>query len=460
MTLSLLWLRRDLRLHDNQALATALQHPHPIQPVFIFDTDILADFPDKNDRRLVFIAESLVKLDRDLKEKGGNLLILHGSAKMLMPQLAKTLNASHIFAARDYEPQTLKRDAAVKDSLKGVAEMILVNDHLIFSPTQIAKEDGSPYKVFTPYSKVWLSNITHHCLTLLSYKDAGRYAQMHLKTINTNDAKTMLAEIGYEYSQDALWNPFQAHTTLDHFIENKAKAYPVMRDKVGEEGTSRISPYLRFGLISIRECVSAAYRVGADVWLSELIWREFYAMILYHYPESVHLEWNPKYRGTLTWQQDEKLFSAWCEGKTGYPIVDAAMRQLVQEGWMHNRSRMIVASFLTKDLQIDWRKGEQHFARYLMDYELASNVGGWQWAASTGTDAQPYFRIFNPTLQSQKCDPAGKYIRKFLPELKGVESEYLHEPSQGGLLAPRYYQPVVNHKEAKEKAIAMFKSNL
>ncbi|MGE3714636.1 MAG: deoxyribodipyrimidine photo-lyase, partial [Alphaproteobacteria bacterium] len=236
--------------------------------------------------------------------------------------------------------------------------------------------------------------------------------------------------------------------------------YANTRDMVGQEGTSQLSPYLRFGLVSVRECVRAAMDAGRNngtqTWIKELIWREFYAMILFHFPDSAGKEWNEKYRD-MHWPGKDAHFKAWQEGKTGYPIVDAAMRQLKELGWMHNRARMIVASFLTKDLHIDWRKGEEHFAQYLMDYEQASNAGGWQWAASTGTDAQPWFRIFNPVLQSRKFDPDGTYIRRYVPELKMVKGDAVHEPAKQGELFSDYCPPVVDHKQAREVALAMYK---
>ncbi|MEI7669050.1 MAG: deoxyribodipyrimidine photo-lyase [Pseudomonadota bacterium] len=465
---AIVWLRRDLRLHDNAALAEAIKGNNKIQPVFIFDSDILKDFPEKNDRRLSFITDALMQIDLELKKKSSGLLVLYGSAKEIIPKLAKAINANKLYASADYEPLTIERDKEVAEKLKGFAETYFVKDSLIFAPNEVLKDAKEPYKVFTPFSKIWLSKVRDNLIHPYNYDDNEKYADINitkesakkagLKIIELGaGAKFALSKINYEYSKDSIWQVEQANEVLEDFINNKSAEYYIKRDFVAENGTSKISPFLRFGLISIRQCVSAAYRVEAHKWLSELIWREFYAMILYHFPESVTMEWNPKYRGMLAWNDDEKLFSAWCEGKTGYPVVDAAMRQLKQEGWMHNRARMIVASFLTKDLQIDWRKGEKHFAKYLMDYDLASNVGGWQWAASTGTDAQPYFRVFNPTLQSIKFDPNGDYIRKYIPELKDVKAEYIHEPTKHGLLSADYYPQIVDHKEARDKAIKMFR---
>ncbi len=462
--LSLVWLRRDLRLHDHGALFHALQSPGRVQPVFIFDTDILSAFPHPDDRRLSFIAAALHDIDQKLAAKGGRLLVLHGSAKALVPKLAKALKASHLFAAEDYEPQARTRDADVAQQISEGCQTHFVKDQVIWSPTQILKDDGQAYKVFTPYSRAWRSQLTPASSTPYKMADEGRYCDMRehalaagFTVIPTDTIAAMVSAVGYRYHEDALWPVHDVQERLASFIKHKASDYGQMRDMVGKEGTSKLSPYLRFGLVSVRQCVSAALKAGADKWLSELIWREFYAMILYHYPESQTLEWNPKYRGTLNWSHNEVLLTAWEKGHTGYPIVDAAMRQLLQEGWMHNRARMVVASFLTKHLRIDWRLGEAHFAQWLMDYDMASNVGGWQWAASTGTDAQPYFRVFNPMLQSEKFDPDGAYIRKYVPELSEVRASAIHAPWKQGFKL-NYPAPIVDHASAREAALTMFKS--
>jgi len=466
--ISLLWLRRDLRLHDHAALFRALQAHAPVQPVFIFDTGILGQFPAKADRRLSFLAQRLCLIHEALQKRGGGLLMLHGKAEELIPKLAHALHAADVCACEDYEPATRRRDAAVQKALGEEARLSLVKDQVIFSPTEVLREKDSPYKVFTPYAKTWRSQMTPLCEAPYPIKDKGRYADFTSTYTRAHAAvgnavldshaspATLLESIGYTYSKDSLWQVDVAIRQLSQFIKNKAKSYATARNMMAEEGTSKLSPYIRFGLVSIRECVAAAREAGADVWLSELIWREFYAMILYHFPESAHTEWNPRYRGVLEWSKSETQFVAWQEGKTGYPVVDAAMRQLTTEGWMHNRARMIVASFLTKHLRIDWRKGEAHFAQYLMDYDLASNVGGWQWAASTGTDAQPYFRVFNPVLQSRKFDPDGEYIRKYVAELRHVKDDAIHAPWEHPMLVP-YIPPIVDHAEARVKAIEMFK---
>lgn len=451
---SLVWLRRDLRLHDHAVLAAALASAGQVQPVFIFDTDILRQFNQTNDRRLTFIAEALCALDAELQQRGGRLLVLHGKAVELIPALAKELDA-RVFAAEDFEPQTIRRDEAVAKK----APLTLVKDHLIFAPGVVLKNDGTPFKVFTPYSNSWLARLSSSDYSEYAIHDKGRYANLAaldgvMPLSMEKGAKGLLAQIGYMSADISLWPVDDGGKRLHHFIRDTVGGYKDSRDMLAENGTSQLSPYLRFGLVSIREAVRQAVEHGdADKWLLELIWREFYAMILYHYPESVTMEWNEKYRD-LKWRHDEKQFAAWQEGRTGYPVVDAAMRQLLEIGWMHNRARMIVASFLTKHLQIDWRWGEAHFAQYLMDYELASNVGGWQWSASTGTDAQPYFRVFNPTLQSKKFDPDGEYIRRYVPELRGIKSSAIHQPSP--LERGEYPAPIVVHEVARKQALAMF----
>lgn len=459
---TVVWLRRDLRLTDHAALSKAVSYSEKIQPGFVFDTDILAHFKNPDDRRLPFIADALAEIHAGLAKHGGGLLVVHGRACEVIPKLAKALAAKRVIAAEDYEPSAIARDEAVA---KTVA-LERVKDQVIFSPMEITR-DGQPYKVYTPYSRLWLATLTPAHAAPYEVTLTGRLsafsdnrqaaANAGVVVLDASSPEAMLSAIGYRYQKDTLWDAKKAPAMLKNFISKKASAYPTMRDMVAEAGTSQLSPYLRFGLISIRECLRQAEAAGyAGKWISELIWREFYAMILFHFPESVSTEWNPAYRGQIPWRHDAALFDAWREGKTGYPLVDAAMRQLLTEGWMHNRARMVVASFLTKDLLLDWRLGEAHFAQYLMDYEQASNVGGWQWAASTGTDAQPYFRVFNPYLQSEKFDPDGDYIRRYVPELASLKGKEIHNPSP--LLRPKHYPaPIVDHDEMRKRAIAMFK---
>jgi len=472
--LSLVWMRRDLRLHDQAALHEACLRDGKIQPVFIFDSDILAHFPGPKDRRIGFLAMALQSLHRALQEKGGGMLVLYGRAEELIPKLVKTLKAACVICEEDYEPATIARDKAVSNALAGKAAFVQVLDHLIHPPAAIVKGDGTPYRVFTPYSKAWRAALGKHSFTERRVSLNGRHANFDAiaQMVDADaefcrvDASATLEEmverIGYKLTDMGEWDVDSIDKRLEDFITYRLANYKAARDMLAEDGTSKLSPYLRFGLVSVRECVRLATLnpgLGSDTWINELIWREFYAMILYRFPEVVEWEFQEQYRGTIAWKQDEKLLRAFIHGETGYPIVDAAMRQLVKTGWMHNRARMVVASFMTKDLHLDWRLGEKHFAQYLMDYELASNNGGWQWAASTGTDAQPYFRIFNPELQSRKFDPEGKYIRQWVPELREMKAPQIHAPHQNTdlFLLADYPSPIVDHMKAKEEAIQLFK---
>ncbi len=468
MPTTLVWIRRDMRLHDHAALATALAEPHPIQPVFIFDSAILKRFHHKDDRRLSFIAATLISMHAELKKRGGGMLALHGNPNSLIPKLSHALGEGLIVAAEDMEPEARARDAHVAKAV-GKDNFIHVLDHLLMHPKKTVKDDGSAFRVFTPYAKRFNANLVPAAYAAYDVQDKNRYADYNasLKQAEKNGLKplplddgpeALLSAIGYEYRDDPLWKMDEARGRLSAFAKRHITEYQSQRDRMDKEGTSQLSPYLRFGLISIRECMREAMKhrgAGAETWIKELIWREFYASILFHFPHVVELEFQEQYRG-LDWSYDKKHLQAFCEGRTGFPIIDAAMRQLLETGWMHNRARMIVASFVSKDLQLDWRLGEEHFAQYLMDYELASNNGGWQWASSVGTDAQPYFRVFNPYLQSEKFDPQGDYIRRYVPELRHLKGKDIHNPE--GLLRPSDYpQPIVDHAVARDAAIAMFK---
>lgn len=464
---SIVWLRRDLRLHDHPSLSTALQSAEPVQPVFIFDSDILARFSDRKDRRLTFLVESCLDLHRMLEKRGGGLLVLHGRPVDIIPSLANIFAAPRVVASEDYEPATQQRDAAVSKLLSD-KKLLLVKDHVVMAPGEISKDDKSPYKVFTPYSRRWREQLTDAHTYVWPVEDYGRYAKYEemiaaaqhfgLRVLNMQaGTRDILAQIGYEPADISLWPVDAGKQRLEQFVQRHISRYKETRDLVSIEGTSRLSPYLRFGRISIRECTRLALGVnGSDAWVNELIWRDFYQMILWHFPETTTQEFQAVYRGTLDWSSDAEALERFKQGMTGFPIIDAAMRQLLKTGWMHNRARMIVASFMTKDLLLDWRLGEEHFAQYLMDYELASNLGGWQWAASTGTDAQPYFRIFNPVLQSKKFDPEGEYIRTYVPELAMLPVKDIHEPWKKARPAS-YPLPIVEHDVMRDKALAMFK---
>lgn len=461
---SLLWLRRDLRLHDHRPL-TAAAEAGAVQPVFVFDSTILARFSNKDDRRLRFIAASLCALDQQLRDKGGRLWVFYGKAEEIIPELARDMQVNSVFAGEDFEPLTRKRDKIVTLRLKdhGIT-FHLINDHLLLAPQEITKEDGAAYRVFTPYARRWAARINDFH-TAASIPETLRFAIEKPTMLQPLDLDSgpekLLAQIGYRYSAVSLWPITDGQARLYGFIREKIEYYKEARDFVDCDGTSALSPYLRFGLISIRECYRLAIsHPSASAWINELIWRDFYASILYFFPDSVDQELQPQYRG-LAWSKDGLLLERFTQGLTGYPIIDAAIRQLNTTGWMHNRARMIVASFLTKDLLLDWRLGEEYFAQELMDYEQASNVGGWQWAASTGTDAQPYFRIFNPTLQGKKFDPTGAYVRHYVEELRNVPTAFIHEPERYRQKTGKqldYPAPIIDHATARQKALSLFKA--
>lgn len=467
--LSLVWLRRDLRLYDHAAFSAAAAEEW-VQPVFVFDSDILKRFSNKKDRRITFIASALWKIHCDLEKKNSGLLILHGRAAEIVPQLAQALKALRVICAEDFEPETRRRDAMVHEALGNIGVgFTTVLDHLIFSPRDVLKADGSPYLVFTPYSKAWRARLSRQHIEERKVRlDANRFPgfagiaetarDAGLAVIGMEDGvQGIVRQVGYEYNPHPLWNADGGRERLKDFVGRSINSYKAARDLMAENGTSMLSPYLRHGLVSIREAMRLAVeQPQSDTWVNELIWREFYAMILYHFPESARQEWQPRYRA-LRWVENLAQWQAFAEGQTGFPIVDAAMRQLLETGWMHNRARMIVASFLTKDLHLDWRLGEEHFAQWLMDYELASNVGGWQWAASTGTDAVPYFRVFNPLAQSRKFDATGEYIRRWVPELRHIRGEEIHQPSP--LVRPKDYPaPIVDHGRERLQALEMYKT--
>jgi len=465
------WLRRDLRLHDHAVLATACNGEGPVQPVFIFDTEVLTHFPAKNDRRLSFLAATLCHMDAELKKRGGGMLVLHGAASKVMPKLATALKADHVICAEDFEPAAIARDAAVKQALPNGSRFVQVLDQLLVHPKNMRKADGTAYKVFTPfYQKTWRPQVGPETVAEFTVNDKGRYADVAHSRTAARDAGLevlelhhgpahLLKAVGYEYAEDPIWTVDDVATRLARFIEQRLSGYPTARNLVSKPGTSQLSPYLRFGLVSIRQVTRAAMEDGhGEKWISELGWREFYVSVLAHYPEVVSQEFAKQYRGgVIPWRDNAAQLKAFCEGRTGYPIVDAAVRELLTTGWMHNRARMIVASFFTKHLLMDWRIGEAFFAQYLMDYDLASNNGGWQWSASTGTDAQPYFRVFNPTLQGEKFDPEGDYVRGYVPELRDVPTKHIHTPWLSLLKPKDYPAPIVDHAEARQRAIAAFK---
>jgi deoxyribodipyrimidine photo-lyase len=422
MDISLVWLRRDLRLHDHAALYHALKSSRAVHAAFVFDTDILDALPSRADRRVEFIHASVAALKREFEAQGATLHVLHGPAEKKLPELARALKAQAVFCNRDYEPAAMRRDEIMAQTLasEGVA-FHACKDQVVFEQDEVLTQGGKPYGVFTPYKQAWLKKLDAFYLRPYPVHDyLGRLAKEQPVTMPA------LAEIGFgctnlnelgiqpgEAGARALFEDFLSR--IDKYRE--ARDYPAIK------GPSYLSVHLRFGTLSIRELVATAQGIGgagAETWLSELVWREFYQQILWHHPRVAagHC-YKPEF-DTIHWPNPAGHFEAWCEARTGYPLVDAAMRQLNQTGYMHNRLRMVAASFLAKDLLVDWRWGERYFADRLIDFDLAANSGGWQWAASVGCDAQPWFRIFNPVTQSEKFDPQGRFIRRYLPELAKV----------------------------------------
>jgi deoxyribodipyrimidine photo-lyase len=472
---ALVWFRRDLRAHDHAALYHALRAAEQVWCVFVFDTDILDALP-RVDRRVEFIHDSVVELDRSLQALGGRLLVRHGHALDEVVRLAGELGAQAVYANHDDEPDALARDAAVRSALgdAGVA-MHTGKDHVVFERSEVLSQGGTPYTVFTPYKNAWLKKLEPFFVQ--AYPVERHAASLAAAPPGVSVALPSLEAIGFARSNlHALKIPTGssgAKALLADFIP-RIDDYGEARDFPAIKGPSYLSVHLRFGTVSIRELAAAACArieatnsAGAAVWLSELIWRDFYHQILHHQPHVVGASFKPDY-DRIRWAEGpeaDALFEAWCEGRTGYPLVDAAMAQINQTGYMHNRLRMVVASFLSKDLGLDWRRGEAYFALQLNDFDLAANNGGWQWAASTGCDAQPYFRIFNPVSQSRKFDPDGRFIRRYLPQLGALSDAALHAPweappaelSAAGIVLGRDYpRPVVAHDQARVETLARY----
>jgi len=425
-TTAVFWFRRDLRLQDNAGLFHALKENKEVVPIFIFDTTILDKLEDKADRRVEFIHHSLSMMHQQLVELGSSLLVFHGDPIDVL----KSLKPKAVYTNHDYEPYARKRDEQVKNILsKSGAEFKTFKDQVIFEKEEVTKDDGKPYTVFTPYSRKWKSLLTP--AQLKSYPTENHFESF--KKIKSIPLPS-LQDLGFE----SAGLPFPERVIKQSIVEK----YDQQRNFPAIEGTTRLSVHLRFGTVSIRKLAQLAQKKN-EVWLNELIWRDFYHMILWHFPEVEKKAFKPAY-DHIQWRNNEKEFKAWCEGQTGYPIVDAGMRELNSTGFMHNRVRMIVASFLTKHLLIDWRWGEAYFAKKLLDFDLAANNGGWQWAAGSGCDAAPYFRVFNPTLQTEKFDPELKYIKKWVPELSTNE----------------YPKPIVEHKVARDRVLKVYKEAL
>lgn len=465
--LSLCWIRRDLRVHDHRALFEACASGLRTAVVFVFDKVILDALADKTDRRLTFILESLREVDSRLREQGSRLLILYGDPLEEIPRLAALLNARVIYTNHDDDPYAVERDREVSQRLDAVGSNLKTfKDCVVFEKDEVMNQSGAEFKVYTPYSKAWKAKLTQ--ADYQSYDpDLSRLAPV---ADLPDDLAPFLEYTDIGFTRNDLWlepGATGGQERLEWFLE-KMPNYSETRDIPSIEGTSGLSVHLRHGTVSIRECVRAARSQngkGAEKWLNELIWREFYHMILARFPHVVNQPFQHQY-AQLEWPGTDEHFEIWKAGKTGFPIVDAAMRCLAATGWMHNRLRMIAASFLTKDLMVDWRKGEAWFAETLLDFELASNNGGWQWSASMGVDAQPYFRIFNPKLQSLKFDPEGKFIREWCPELAGFSDSEIHVPSEapmmvqisaGCVVGEDYPLPLVDHHVQKDLAINLLR---
>jgi deoxyribodipyrimidine photo-lyase len=427
---TIFWFRRDLRLEDNAGLYHALRSQYPVVPVFIFDRNILDDLEDRKDRRVVFIYKSLIKLQDQLTAIEATLDIFYGHPAEAWKYWLKKYQVREVFTNRDYEPYARNRDQEVETMLNGQKiPFHAYKDQVIFDQGEVIKDNGGPYTIFTPYSKKWRERLTKFYLTTYPvqkyYNNFLRQPPLDIPSLDSMG----FCDINF------IFPPLQPD-------EEIIKSYNLRRDFPAAGGTTHLSVHLRFGTVSIRELVKKAIQLN-QVYLNELIWREFYQMILWHFPRVVHESFKPEY-DHIFWRNDKDEFEKWCKGKTGYPIVDAGMRELNATGYMHNRVRMITASFLTKHLLIDWRWGEAYFAKKLLDYDLAANNGGWQWSAGCGCDAAPYFRIFNPYLQTKKFDPELRYVRKWVPEL----DEFT------------YPQPIIDHPRARERCLEVYSQAL
>ena len=464
---SICWFRRDLRLHDHAALYHALKQSQSVHCVFVFDSDILNQLINKHDRRVEFIWQSLHELQVSLKEFGSTLKILHGKASELIPQFAQHIGAHAVFCNRDYDPAALARDALVETALvKDGITFHHYKDQVIFEQSEILTGAAKPYSIFTPYKNAWLKKIDEYYLrpypTEIYFAALAQCSSTPMPSLESiGFSKTNLAELTIptgESGAEKLFSDFKAR--IDQYHE--ARDYPALN------GGSYLSTHLRFGTISVRRVAAYAYYAdgkGPQTWLNELIWREFYQMLLYHHPDLARSQAYKKQFNAIPFTNEANKFTAWSEARTGFPLIDAAMRQLNTTGYMHNRLRMIVASFLVKDLHVDWRWGERYFAEHLLDFDLSANNGGWQWAASTGCDAQPWFRIFNPLTQSQRFDPKGEFIRRYVIELANCPDKWIHMPwlmpaeeqERCGLrIGTDYPFPVVEHSIARIKTLALF----
>jgi deoxyribodipyrimidine photo-lyase len=464
-TITIWWIRRDLRLHDNAALRAAQERGDAVVPLFILDP-----FFEQSDyvgvKRRAFLYAGLRALDADLRTRGSRLIVRRGHPAEALRALIDETNAAGIFAEEDYSPYARRRDGRIAAEFP----LRLAGSSAIRPPGVVLKQDGAPYVVYTPFMRAWKAHPPLRDADVLPAPAVIRTpSDLHSEPVPSTPALPPGAPFPAGEAE--------AQRRLRAFGEAKIYRYDEQRNRMDLDGTSQLSPYLRFGMLSARAAAAAAWnamqaaenqtaRGNAEVWLNELIWRDFYLHILAHFPHVARASFYPQYR-EIPWRNDTAEFEAWRHGRTGYPVIDAAMRQLAHSGWMHNRARMIVASFLVKDLLINWQWGERWFMQQLVDGDLASNNGGWQWSAGTGTDAAPYFRIFNPITQGQKFDPDGRYIRRWIPELAHVSDKYLHEPWKMPVGAQRqsrcqlgsdYPYPIIDHKVARQHTLDAYKT--
>ena len=428
---SIFWFRRDLRLEDNAGLWKALKSGHPVVPIFIFDRNILDKLEDKSDARVSFLHQRLTELQYQLTGMGSSLHVFYSTPAEAMNTLSQTYTVKSVFLNRDYEPYARERDELVFNYWsEHDVPVIGAKDHVIFEKNEVVKADGTPYLVFSPYGKAWRKKLTdYHAKAYPNVKYFRNFHKQQPIEIPT------LESMGFRTTEVSL-----PSSNVDESI---IKTYDATRNfPANEKGTTRLGMHLRFGSISVRSLLRKGL-VGNDTFVNELIWRDFFQMALYYFPDSREKAIKPKY-DLIPWETNMEHFKAWCEGRTGYPIVDAGMRELNTTGYMHNRVRMIVASFLTKHLLIDWRLGERYFAEKLLDFDLASNIGGWQWASGSGLDAAPYFRVFNPTSQLEKFDKQLTYVKRWVPEYGTAQ----------------YPEPIVEHKWARERCLDRFKTAL
>jgi deoxyribodipyrimidine photo-lyase len=466
---ALVWFRRDLRDYDHAALYHALSAARQVYCVFVFDSEILDPLKNKADRRVEFIWLAVSELKRALQKHGGDLTVLHGLASDEIVKLADQLQVDAVFCNHDYEPAAIARDARVAKRLQEAKRAFHhYKDQVIFEKNEVLTQTGKPYGVFTPYKNAWLKTVQDGHLQAYPVDSEIK----NLAQISQPSTLPSLASLGFaatNLTELGIKPGMQGGLALFDDFKNRMAHYQEARNFPAVKGVSYLSVHLRFGTVSIRHLARTAmqaHNAGAQTWLSELIWRDFYVQILHHRPQLADGHAYKAEFEHLAFSNDPDLFAAWCEGRTGYPLVDAAMRQLNHTGFMHNRLRMIAASFLVKDLLIDWRWGERYFAEQLIDFDFSANNGGWQWAASTGCDAQPWFRIFNPTTQSERFDPAGKFIRRYVPELAACTDKEIHAPwmlpkerlqALNLRLDVDYPSPIVDHASQRTLALALYK---